>query len=92
MNHVTITLIGRDNCHLCDDAKPLVEAAVSSFSNVELVTAVVEDNPQWMADFSHKVPVVLIEGHAHSQWRVKVPELTQALLAAGGIFTQEKSE
>jgi hypothetical protein len=91
MSQVAITLIGRDACHLCDDALPIVEEVVGAFSNVTLTKARVEDQPGWVELYSDKVPVVLVDSLEHCHWHVKREELHEAVQAAGGLLLSQDS-
>jgi hypothetical protein len=86
MIQVAITVIGRDACHLCDEALPIVEEVVAAFSNVSLAKARVEDQAGWLELYSGKVPVVLIDSVEHCHWHVQYGALREAVLRAGGLL------
>lgn len=92
MSSVTLTLLGRDNCHLCDQAEPLVDEVASRFANVSVEKALVDDHPEWLELYSDKIPVVLIGDEAHSQWHVEPEALARALESAGGLLSETKPE
>ena len=92
MSSVTLTLLGRENCHLCEQAEPLVDEVVAQFANVSVTKASVADRADWLELYSDKIPVVLIEENAHSQWHVDPLSLTEALRSAGGLLSRDKPE
>ena len=48
MDEVTITVMSRDNCHLCDEAETVITAVMHDFSNVVLVKKNVDDEVEWL--------------------------------------------
>ncbi|MCR8670975.1 glutaredoxin family protein [Agrococcus sp. HG114] len=82
---VEITLITKPGCHLCDDARPVVERVVARFEGATLVERSILDEPRLAELYSDDIPVVLIDGRQHSAWRVdeaKLAERIQARLGA----------
>lgn len=84
---LTITFIGRKNCHLCDAALPIVRSVVTDVNTsrgldwtVEVVD--VDSDPELLDRYDWEVPVVLINGRQHSFHRVTPGRLQAALLAA----------
>ncbi|WP_017792395.1 glutaredoxin family protein [Leucobacter salsicius] len=94
MSTVEITLIGKPGCHLCDDARAVVEAVRADLAARGVDTTLVELNILEDAALARKhsenIPVVLIGTKRHSIWRVDAAKLTAAIerQAAGplGIF------
>jgi glutaredoxin len=74
----TVTLISRADCHLCTDA-----AAVLREMNAELGFTYrevdVDSSPVLRAEFSDRVPVILLDGKEHGYWRVEAARLRTAL-------------
>jgi hypothetical protein len=83
---VEITLITRPGCHLCDDARPVVERVVAGFGGgVTLTERSILDDAELEERYSDDIPVVLIDGRQHSAWRVdpaKLAERIQARISA----------
>lgn len=76
----TLTLIGRDGCHLCDDARDAVLEIAGPFGDrVEVVEQSIDDDPDLMRRFAEEIPVVLIDGRVHVIYRVDRPRLQRAL-------------
>ena len=65
----TIELFGRPGCHLCEDARCVLEAARRRF-DFELIERNVEDDPGWEREHGLDVPVVLIDGRRAFKHRV----------------------
>lgn len=83
----TITLIGKDGCHLCDVARGVLEHVLaeipeSAADRVEVVEQSILEDAALYAQWSEKIPVVLIDGRLHAHWRVAPERLREAVLAA----------
>jgi glutaredoxin len=76
---VEITLITKPGCHLCDDARPVVERVVAGFDDVTLVERSILDDARLQELYSDDIPVVLIDGRQHSAWRVDPGKLTDRI-------------
>ena len=68
----------RRGCSLCDAAKPVVARAAADAGAV-LEVRDVDADPDDLARWSEKVPVVLLDGELHAHWRVDERELRRAL-------------
>jgi glutaredoxin len=73
-----VTLITRVGCHLCTDAEATLRslAAELGFRYGELD---VDADPARRAEYSDRVPVILIDGREHGYWRVEEARLRRAL-------------
>ena len=73
-----VTLVTREGCHLCDEAQALLRrlAAELGFGYAELD---VDADPARRAEFSDRVPVILIDGREHGYWRVEEARFRAAL-------------
>lgn len=73
-----LTLITRADCHLCDVAKEALDrvCAVTGESWRELD---VDADPELLAEYSDRVPVVLLDGQEHGYWRVEEERLLRDL-------------
>jgi glutaredoxin len=92
MGSVQVTVIGRDACHLCDEATGVIESVLQAFQNVTLERRLVEENPEWLEFYTDKVPVILIDGVEHGYWRVNEDIFRGALVQAGALPRQSESE
>ena len=77
---VSVTLIGKPGCHLCDDAKAVIDDVLERVSDVDFQEASLEDNPLWGELYGDLIPVVLIDDVEHSHWRVDAEAFEHALV------------
>ena len=73
-----ITLVGRDGCHLCEDARAVVRK-VAADTGVGWVELDVDDDPDLLRQYGEMVPVVLVDGSQHDFYRVDERRLRDAL-------------
>jgi glutaredoxin len=78
-----VTLLTKPGCHLCDDARPIVERVVAAHPGVELVERSILDDDDLREEYAEDIPVVLIDGRVHSNWHVDAERLSAALERAG---------
>ncbi|MBB2975976.1 hypothetical protein FHX49_002273 [Microbacterium endophyticum] len=83
----TITLIGKDGCHLCDVAAGVIEHVIAELpeataDRIDVVEASIETDPTLYDAWWEKIPVILIDGQLHAHWRVAPERLRDALLDA----------
>ncbi len=75
-----VTLYGRVGCHLCDDARAVIEAVCAELG--ETFTEVdIDDEPALADRYAEEIPVTLVDGRQHDFWRVDADRLRAALLA-----------
>jgi len=76
-DHV-VTLVTRAGCHLCQEAEALLRRL-----SVELGfgyrEADVDAGPELRAEYSDRVPVILIDGKEHGYWRVEEQRFRKAI-------------
>ena len=77
---VLVSLIGKPGCHLCDDAKVVIDDVLTRVPDIDVEYASLEDNPLWHELYGDLIPVVLIDGVEHSHWRVDAESLEKELL------------
>jgi glutaredoxin len=83
---VTITLIGKPGCHLCDAARDVVTSVVAGLgSEASAPSITVEelsilDDPELLDKYADEIPVLLLNGRVHNIWRVDPARLRQSLL------------
>ena len=83
MNAFTVTVIGREGCHLCDEATAIIEDVLQDFPMGTLEHQSLDEHPELDAQYSDKIPVVLIDGKEHAHWRVNPERLRHTLLDLG---------
>lgn len=73
-----ITLYGREGCHLCDDARIVIERVCAELG--ETYVEVDIDSDEDLADrFGEEIPVTFVDGRQHDFWRVDENRLRAAL-------------
>lgn len=84
MPTVTITLIGKPGCHLCDDARDVIRSVIDDLPAGSPSVAVEERDilvdPVLHEQYVEDIPVVLVDGRMHTYWRVDPDRLRNALL------------
>lgn len=76
-----VTLYGREGCHLCDQARAVVEAVCAELGE-GYVEVDVDTDPGLQDRFGEEVPVTFVDGRQHDFWRVDPDRLRAALTAA----------
>ncbi|GAB3617307.1 hypothetical protein GCM10027416_18640 [Okibacterium endophyticum] len=90
MAHADITLIGKPDCHLCDDARVMVQAVVAELSadpdapQTSVTELSILDDRALYAKYWEEIPVVLVNGRMHTYWRVDPTRLATAIRDAQG--------
>lgn len=81
---VTVTLVGRTGCHLCDEARATV-LRVAAETGAEVDEQDI-DAPGFDAglreEYAEQIPVTLVNGARHDFWRVDADRLRKAITAA----------
>lgn len=73
-----MTLLTRDDCHLCDDAREVVRGA-AAVTGAGWSEQDVDTDPELRAEYGDRVPVVLIDGVEHGWFRIDAARLRAAL-------------
>ena len=74
----TVELLSRAGCHLCDDARRLVER-VTAEAGLGWTETDVDADPVLRAEFGDLVPVVRVDGKELGYWRIDEARLRRAL-------------
>jgi glutaredoxin len=73
-----VTLYSRPGCHLCEDAREIVERVCAelgtTYEEVDINTS-----PELVDAYGEQVPVTLVDGRRHDFWRVDEQRLRAAL-------------
>jgi glutaredoxin len=73
-----VTLVTRAGCHLCEEAETLLRRlSVELGFGYEEVS--VDADPARRAEYSDRVPVILVDGREHGYWRVEEPRFRAAV-------------
>jgi Glutaredoxin-like domain (DUF836) len=84
---IRLTLIGKPGCHLCDDAREVVQAVVADVETMDAAPRILLDERSILDDealaarYAEEIPVLLIDGRVHNYWRIDPVRLKTALLA-----------
>jgi glutaredoxin len=78
MTGARITLYSRPGCHLCDDARSVIEAVCAELGET-YVEVSIDDDPELRQRFTDEVPVTFVDGRQHDFWRVDPERLRAAL-------------
>ena len=73
-----ITLLGRPGCHLCDDARAVIERVAADLG-VGWEERDITASPDDMREYWDKIPVTLVDGVQIDFWRVSEARLRAAL-------------
>jgi len=86
---VNLTLIGKPGCHLCDDARLVVNTVIAEFKSahtgvnasvqVQLNEKNILEDEALFAKYSEEIPVLLINDKVHNYWRIDPVRLRDAL-------------
>ena len=80
MTAARVTLLGRPGCHLCDEARAVVERVCASTGTAWEERSILDD-PALMDAYAEAIPVVLLDGRVIAQWHVDGERLTARLTA-----------
>jgi glutaredoxin len=73
-----VTLYSKPGCHLCDEARAVVEAVCAdvgaTWTEVDITTDAALNERYW-----EQIPVTLVDGTQHDFWRVDPRRLRAAL-------------
>jgi len=75
-----VTLYTRPGCHLCDDARVLIEAVCAELGEA-YVEISIDGDPGLQQRFGEEIPVTFVDGRQHDFWRVDPVRLRRALTA-----------
>jgi glutaredoxin len=75
----TVTLIGKPGCHLCDDARAVIEK-VAGETGAAVEERDITRDEELYARYWEQIPVVLVDGEQHTFWRVDEKRLRAALI------------
>ena len=75
-----VTLYSKPGCHLCDDARAVVERVCADLGEAYDEIDILSD-PALQERYGEEIPVTLVDGRQHDFWRVDEGRL-RAVLAA----------
>ncbi|MFH8614580.1 glutaredoxin family protein [Streptomyces sp. NPDC017979] len=74
-----VTLIGKPGCHLCDDARAVVQEVCGATGAAWEEKDITQDEALHR-EYWEQIPVVLVDGEQHTFWRVDAERLRRALV------------
>ena len=74
-----VVLIGKKDCHLCDNARLILAKVCDELGETWGELSILDD-PQLADQYFESIPVVMIDGKIHDKWRVDEGRLRSALL------------
>ena len=78
MSAPRVTLYSRPGCHLCDDARVVIERVCTDLGEAYAEVSV-DDDPALQDRFGEEIPVTFVDGRQHDFWRVDESRLRAAL-------------
>jgi len=75
-----VTLYSKPGCHLCDDARAVIERVCTDLGESYVEISILDD-ASLMARYGEEIPVTLVDGAQHDFWRVSEERLRDALAA-----------
>ena len=78
MSSPRVTLYTRPGCHLCDDARAVVERVCAELGE-EYAEVDIDSDPALLHRFGEEIPVTFVDGRQHDFWRVDEQRLRTAL-------------
>ncbi len=78
MNQPRVTLYGRAGCHLCDEARTVIERVCADLGET-CVEIDIDGDEELQARYGDEVPVTFVDGRQHDFWRVDEQRLRTAL-------------
>lgn len=79
MASTVLTLIGKPGCHLCDDARAVVNEVMAEFAGVTLTERNILEDVELHERYVEEIPVLLVNGRVHNIWRIDPGRLRTAL-------------
>jgi glutaredoxin len=76
---VRVTLYSRPGCHLCEQAREVIESVCSELG-VSFVEIDISSSPELAERYAEEIPVTLVDGKHHDFWRVDAARLRAALV------------
>lgn len=78
MTEPRVVLLGRAGCHLCDDARAVVQRVCDEL-DVGWEERSIEGDPELERQYGEQIPVTFVDGRQHDFWRVDEDRLRAVL-------------
>jgi glutaredoxin len=83
---ISLTLLTKPGCHLCEEAKTVVDSAIDKFKSehssenpIELKEVNILEDQALLEKYGEEIPVLQINGATHAYWRIDSERLIAAL-------------
>jgi glutaredoxin len=83
---ISLTLLTKPGCHLCEEAKKAIELVMFEFSKensdvvqIELTELNILEDEARKNQYSEEIPVLQINGATHAYWKIDSERLLAAL-------------
>lgn len=83
---ISLTLLTKPGCHLCEEAKKAIELVMFEFSKensdvvqIELTELNILEDEALKNQYSEEIPVLQINGATHAYWKIDSERLIAAL-------------
>ena len=83
---ISLTLLTKPGCHLCEEAKTVVDSAINKFKSghslenpIELTEVNILEDQALLEQYGEEIPVLQINGATHAYWRIDSERLIAAL-------------
>jgi glutaredoxin len=83
---IQLTLFTKPGCHLCEEAKTVVDSVMDKFksehsseSPIELMEVNILEDQALLEKYGEEIPVLQINGSTHAYWRIDSERLIAAL-------------
>jgi glutaredoxin len=73
-----ITLYTRPGCHLCEVAVEAL-AVIRAETGVGWDEVSIDGDPELLAEYADRIPVIMLDGREHGYWRVEPERLKRDL-------------
>ena len=78
MTEPRVTLYSRPGCHLCAEARAVIEQVCAELGESYAEVSILDD-PELLRRYGEEIPVTLVDGRQHDFWRVDPVRLRAAL-------------
>ena len=83
---IQLTLFTKPGCHLCEEAKTVIDSAIDKFKSehssqnpIELTEVNILEDQALLEKYGEEIPVLQINGLTHAYWRIDSERLIAAL-------------
>ena len=73
-----VTLYSRPGCHLCDDAREVIERVCSDLGET-YAEIDIDTSADFRERYGEEIPVTVVDGRQIGFWRIEEPRLRAAL-------------